>query len=170
MNKKTITLQKKREEVKLDGAGIDQLSALLAQALEQAAVDRKDVIRLRLAAEEILGLWQSRLGEQTVCTFRCGTRLGRMYLEITAPGGRIDPDEAAADLAGQMLCSNLLAQAGLSPAYSYQDGVNRMVLYPPSRRGSARCSSCCWPFWVRRRWERHCWPCPPRWERRRPAL
>lgn len=130
MDKRKSTLQRKRESVRLDGAGIDRLSALLTQALEQAGVNRKDIIRLRLAAEEILGLWQVRLGEETVGTFRCGTRLGRMYLEIAAPGGRIDPDEAAADMAGRMLCSNLLAQAGLSPVYSYQDGVNRLTLSP----------------------------------------
>ncbi|WP_297213097.1 dicarboxylate/amino acid:cation symporter [uncultured Flavonifractor sp.] len=130
MDKKTRTLQRKREAIKLDGAGIDRLSALLTQALEQAAVTRKDVIRLRLAVEEILSLWQSKLGEETVCTFRSGTRLGRMYLEITAPGGRIDLDETASDQAGRMLCSNLLAQAGLAPVYVYLDGINRLGLYP----------------------------------------
>src|SRR5699024_189801 len=120
---------KQRKEVPLDEAGIDTLSHLLAGALEQAGVNRKDIIRLRLAVEEILGLWRSSAEKKTVCTFRCGTRLGRMYLEITAPGRRIDPDEATADMAGQMLCSNLLAQAGLSPVYSYQDGINRLALY-----------------------------------------
>lgn len=114
----------------LDEAGIDTLSQLLATALEQAGVNRKDIIRLRLAVEEILSLWRSREEKETVCTFRCGTRLGRMYIDIAAPGKRIDPDEAAADMAGRMLCSNLLAQAGLSPVYSYQDGINRLSLYP----------------------------------------
>lgn len=130
VGKRPNGLEKKKETVLLDAAGIDRLSALLTQALEQAAVNRKDVIRLRLAVEELLGLWQVRLGKETVCTFRCGTRLGRMYLEITAPGQRIDPEETAADMAGRLLCSNLLAQAGLSPVYSYQDGINRMALYP----------------------------------------
>ena len=130
MNKNQFTLSKQRKEVPLDEAGIDTLSQLLADALEQAAASRKDIIRLRLAVEEILGLWKSKSGKETVCTFRCGTRLGRMYLEITAPGRRVDPDEAAADTAGQMLCANLLAQAGLSPVYSYQDGINRLSLYP----------------------------------------
>ena len=120
MGKRSYSLEKKEETVLLDAAGIDQLSALLTKALEQAAVNRKDVIRLRLAVEELLGLWQVRLEEKTVCTFRCGTRLGRMYLEITAPGQRIDPEETADDVAGRLLCSNLLAQAGLSPVYSYQ--------------------------------------------------
>lgn len=129
MSNNKTTLPKQRKEVPLDEAGIDTLSHLLAGALEQAGVNRKDIIRLRLAVEEILGLWRSSAEKKTVCTFRCGTRLGRMYLEITAPGRRIDPDEATADMAGQMLCSNLLAQAGLSPVYSYQDGINRLALY-----------------------------------------
>lgn len=130
VGKRSNSLEKKEETVLLDAAGIDRLSVLLTQGLEQAAVNRKDVIRLRLATEELLALWQVRLGEETVCTFRCGTRLGRMYLEITAPGQRIDPEETAADMAGRLLCSNLLAQAGLSPVYSYQDGINRIALYP----------------------------------------
>lgn len=130
MNKKKLILPKQRKEVSLDEGGIDTLSQLLADALEQAGVNRKDIIRLRLAVEEILGLWNAEKEKETVCTFQCGTRLGRMHLEITAPGRRIDPDEAATDMAGQMLCSNLLAQAGLAPVYSYQDGINRLALYP----------------------------------------
>ena len=83
-----------------------------------------------MAVEEILGMWSSREEKEVACTFQCGTRLGRMYIEIAVPGKRIDPDEAAADMAGRMLCFDLLAQAGLSPVYSYQDGVNRLSIYP----------------------------------------
>lgn len=122
---------KRREEVQLDAAGIDALSELLSEALGQAGVNRKDIIRLRLGMEEILGLWEAQLTEGTVCIFRCGTRLGRMYIEINAPGRCIDPEETTSDEVGQMLCSKLLAQAGLSPVYTYQDGVNRLALYPP---------------------------------------
>ena len=122
---------KQRRDVALNEAGIDTLSELLAGTLEQAAVDRKDVLRLRLAVEEILGMWKSGGLADAVCTFRCGTQLGRIYVEIGAPGRRMDPDEASTDLAGRMLCTNLLARAGLSPVYSYQDGVNRLTLYPP---------------------------------------
>lgn len=135
MNKKKWTLSKQYKEVPLDEAGIDTFSRLLVGALEEASVDRKDVIRLRLAIEEILGQWKAEAKEGTVCTFRCGARLGRMFIEITAPGGRMDPQDAATDAAGEMLCSNLLAQAGLSPTYSYQDGINRLMLYPPRPQG-----------------------------------
>ena len=131
MSKHKLPLPKQREEVALDEGGIDVLSQLLAEGLERAGVNRKDIIRLRLAVEEILGLWKSAAENEMVCTFRCGTRLGRMYLEITAPGRRLDPDEMAEDEDSKMLCSNLLAQAGLAPVYSYQDGINRLALYPP---------------------------------------
>lgn len=130
MRKDKSALPRQRKEVRLDAVGIDVLSQLLVEALQQADVDRKDIIRLRLAVEEILGLWQADAAQETACVFRCGTRLGRMYIEISAPGRRIDPEQAAGDIAGQMLCANLLAQAGLAPTFSYHDGVNRLAIYP----------------------------------------
>ena len=54
MGKQVHTLEKREETVLLDAAGIDRLAALLTQALEQAAVDRKEALRLRLATEDIL--------------------------------------------------------------------------------------------------------------------
>lgn len=130
MRKDKSALPRQRKEVRLDAVGIDVLSQLLVEALQQADVDRKDIIRLRLAVEEILGLWQADAAQEMVGVFRCGTRLGRMYIEISAPGRRIDPEQAAGDIAGQMLCANLLAQAGLAPTFSYHDGVNRLAIYP----------------------------------------
>ena len=143
MFKSKAILPKQRKEVPLGEAGIDALSQLLADAL-RLAVDRKDIIRLRLAAEEILGLWKSGEEQERICTFRCGTRLWRMYIEITAPGKRIDPGEAPADAASRMLCSNLLAQAGLSPVYSYQDGRSRLVLYASRPQTRSDLCSNCW--------------------------
>ena len=134
MSEKKRTLQKQRVEVTLDAGGIDRLSALLTDALTQAQADRKDIIRLRLAVEDILALWLAGLEKDTVCSFRCGTRLGRMYVEILAPGKRLDPAETEHDESGLLLCSGLLAQAGLSLVYSYQDGANRLAVYPPKKR------------------------------------
>lgn len=132
MAKKEKALQKRRETVLLDAAGIDRLSALLTETLEQAGTERRDTVRLRLAMEDILALWQSRLGSESVCTFRCGTRLGRRYIQLLIPGERLDPAEVEDGEARGLLYSSLLAQAGLSPVYSYQDGINRLTLYPPS--------------------------------------
>ena len=53
MKEKKRTLPRRREEVALNEAGIDAIARLLTDALERAAVHRKDVLRLRLAVEDI---------------------------------------------------------------------------------------------------------------------
>lgn len=124
----------RQERVILDAAGVDRLSALVCDALTQAQVARADTIRLRLATEEILNLWRQDAPEAPLCTFECGTRFGRMYIKILAPGRRIDPQEAATQECSSLLYANLLARAGLSPVYRYSDGVNALAFYPPARK------------------------------------
>ena len=134
MDRKRRGLAKREQQTTLKAEGIDRLSALLVGALTEAGTERKDVTRLRLAVEDILTLWRGALGEDTQCTFRCGSHLGRMYIEIRAPGERLDPSEAEEEAGGGLLYSTLLAQAGLSPVYSYRDGRNCLALYPPKPR------------------------------------
>lgn len=134
MEKQTYALEKREETVLLDAAGIDRLAALLAEALGQAAVERKEALRLRLATEDILSVWQRGAAAGTACKFRCGTRWGRAYIELLVPGQRMDPSDTAPAERGQFLYSNLLAQAGQAPVYGYRDGVNRLAFYPPKPR------------------------------------
>lgn len=115
----------------MDAKGIDHLAALLTEALGQAAVDRREILRLRLATEDILAVWQHSATDGATCKFRCGTRWGRAYIELLVPGQRVDPSEATEIGENEaLLYSNLLAQAGLAPVYSYQDGMNRLAFYP----------------------------------------
>ncbi len=135
MAEKKRTLKKQEQAVPLDAGGIDSLSTLSVMALTEVAVDRKDIIRLRLAIEDVLGLWQGGLEAGAICTFQCGTRLGRPYIRISVPGRKIDPGEAEGeDAAGGTLYSRLMAQAGLSLIYDYKDGRNILSLYPPKPR------------------------------------
>lgn len=131
MGHKRGKLIKRKQQITLDAEGIDRLSALLVEALAEAGTERKDVTRLRLAVEDVLEMWRGSLGEDTRCAFRCGSRLGRTYIEIQAPGERLDPGEAEMEEGCGLLYSTLLAQAGLSPVYSYRDGRNCLALYPP---------------------------------------
>lgn len=128
---KRKTIVKRNEPVKLDGSGIDRISALTVETLTLTQTNQKDIVRLRLSIEEILAIWQSNLGEDAVCTFRCGTRLGRPYIHILSAGKRVDPNEADAEETGTLLYSTLLAQAGLSMVYTYKNGENCLALYPP---------------------------------------
>lgn len=131
MGKQAHALEKREEAVQLNAAGIDQLAELLTRALGQAAVERKEVLRLRLATEDILEVWHRNAEDGAICKFRCGTRWGRAYIELLVPGQRVDPSEMAESGSETILHSKLLAQAGLAPVYSYQDGMNRLAFYPP---------------------------------------
>ena len=131
MRKQTHNLKRQEETVLLDAPGIDRLAELLTHGLEQAGVQRRETLRLRLATEDILAVWQGAAGDGAQCRFRCGTRWGRAYIELLVPGRRADPAEAEGDGGESLLCTNLLAQAGLAPVYSYQDGMNCLAFYPP---------------------------------------
>ena len=131
MGRQAHTLERREETVLLDAAGIDRLAALLTEALERADVERKEALRLRLATEDILAVWQRGAADGAACKFRCGTRWGRAYIELQVPGARVDPSETAESGNETVLYANLLARAGLAPVYSYQDGVNRLAFYPP---------------------------------------
>lgn len=128
-------LTKQDERITMDKSAIDCISEWTAGALAEAEVNHKDVIRIRLAIEDVLFLWLQRLGEGVKCTFRSGTRLRRHYIEIRVKGEKISPGELTDESGdyGEFLYSSLIAQAGLSFAYSYKDGENVITLNPPRK-------------------------------------
>ena len=132
MREKRRGIQRRQESVPLDAGGIDRLSQLLVETLTQAEADRKDILRLRLALEDALALWLPVMPAGSVCTFRCGARLGRMFAEVSVPGPRSDPAEL--DQAGGSLYSGLTAQAGLALTWQYRDGANCLTVCPPRRQ------------------------------------
>lgn len=105
---------------------IDLLSGICVEALTEAEADRKDIIRIRLSLEEILGVWQRELGNAEVFC-RTGSRFGRQYIEFGVEGRQVNVLEEGA---GLLLSSRLLAQAGLAFVYTYLNGVNRLTLNP----------------------------------------
>lgn len=122
-------LQQRKEQDTLSDKTIDRLSQICVESLTEAGTDHKDIIRIRLSLEEILGIWQKELG-QTDITCRTGQKFGRQYIVFEAAGRPVNVMENEADL---FLCNRLLSQAGLTFIYSYQDGINRLSLNPPRK-------------------------------------
>ena len=64
------------EELKLSPTGIDKVSQYCEKDLTEAGVDKKEILRLRIAVEEILGVWLERLDcakmECTRCIYKRG--------------------------------------------------------------------------------------------------
>ncbi|MCM1251293.1 MAG: dicarboxylate/amino acid:cation symporter [Clostridium sp.] len=122
-------LKQRKECYTLTNKAIDLLSGICVEALTEAETDRKDIIRIRLSLEEILGIWRKELGEtQVLC--RTGKKFGRQYIEFAVAGRRMNVLEEGEDL---FLSNRLLAQAGLTLVYSYQNGENRLLLNPPKK-------------------------------------
>ena len=119
------------ENYTLSPKTIDIVSEICVQALTEARADKKDIIRVRLSLEEVLGVWLEPLAGAMVHV-DCGQKFGRAFLKISVDGPTINPweDEAL------VLSSHMLSQAGLSFTYAYKDGKNCLVCNPRKKKSS----------------------------------
>lgn len=125
-----------KKSVTLNAAGIDSVSEWLYQELTSSGAERRDAIRLRLSAEEILELWMGRLSRESDCICTTETRFGKKSIHIRVRGEKTDPNTLTGENeeeSGELLYSSLLAQAGLSLVYSYKDGENVLSVYLPRK-------------------------------------
>ncbi len=99
-----------KEEFILSAETIDRLSQLLASALTESGTDKRDVLRIRLSLEEILGVWMKKLEGMSVI-YKTVQRFGRLSIELCVEGMQINADE---DAQGFLLSNRLLSQAGLA--------------------------------------------------------
>lgn len=118
--------KKYKEELILSAESVDRLSQLLATALTEVGTEKKDVLRIRLSLEEILGVWLKK-SEGAVISYKAAQKFGRLSIEVSMNGPQICVDE---DEEGFLLSNRLLAQAGLALDSSYQSGKNRLVCCP----------------------------------------
>ena len=123
-------LSSKRKDYRLSAEAVDLLSQEFAASLTEAEVDRRDIIRLRLALEEILEGWASVLPDAPTA-FCAKKRMGKQTVEVCVEGREIQPDDV---LENCSLSSRLLAQAGLTLTQSYQNGENRLTVYLPRKQ------------------------------------
>lgn len=113
------------EAFSLSAQTIDEVSALCVQTLSEAGADKKDILRIRLSLEEILGIWLGSL-EGAVVQVDSGQKFGRAFLKISVDG----PAMGAWDSEAAILSSHMLSQAGLSFTYAYKNGKNCLTCNP----------------------------------------
>ncbi|MCF0247254.1 MAG: cation:dicarboxylase symporter family transporter, partial [Synergistes sp.] len=99
--------------------------------LAEAKVDKKDILRIRLSLEEILGVWLERLGGANAVCIK-GKRGRRNFIEFSVEGPQLDPGDEENE-AEFLLTSHLLANAGLALSYSYKNGRNCLSITPPRK-------------------------------------
>lgn len=121
-------MKQRKESYKLSAETIDIISDLINEALGENETDKKDILRIRLAAEEMLGVWLEKW-EGTEVLFKAGEKFGRPYMEIWVEGPQTNPNEEEL-----FLSNRLLAQAGLALVYTYKNGRNCLSCNPQKKR------------------------------------
>lgn len=119
-----------KEEFILSAETIDRLSRLVAGFLTDTGADKRDILRIRLSLEEILGVWLEKLGDVALF-YKTGKKFGRPYIELCAEGA---PVHAGENEQAFLLSNRLLAQAGLALICSYKNGRNFLTCNPPKKK------------------------------------
>lgn len=118
----------------LTNEGIDAASIHI-NTLLQEIMGRREALRIRLAAEDVLNLWMNTLGSTAdLFTVVYCIRPGQRSIRVSVTGPSVNPntdfEENELDAAGNVILESL----GLSPMYRYIKGVNQVDFQVPGKK------------------------------------
>lgn len=116
-----------KQQYMLTAENIDSMSEYIQGFLQSMKMNEKNILRIRLSMEEMLLKWKDHFGEEHPCTLTAGVRLGRPYLMLSLKGEEFDPSEEEEEEI-ENWSNRMLANMGLSPAFSYHKGNNQIQL------------------------------------------
>lgn len=115
------------DSLKLTGENIDYISEKIYSFLLSMKTGRENIIRIRLSLEEAILRFRDNFGEDTNIKVSLGTRWTQPFISLEVAGDAYNPSENADDDFGSW-SDSLLSNIGLSPKYSYINGINALVL------------------------------------------
>lgn len=104
----------------------DEISGVISDFCAKQDVDRKDMIRYRLSAEDYLLNWINKGCEGRKVRLIAGKRFFAPYIMIEMDGSPVNPETEDSKDYGEY-CDLILLNLNLKPVYSYTD--NRNCLY-----------------------------------------
>ena len=119
------------QQMELRPENIDSFSDRMAEALSGHGLEKQDILRLRLAVEELLLRLRGHFGAEITCTVRVRRIFLHWSVDITYAGEVFDPTSENREEGGAW-SEKILENMGLAPTWSYSRGVNRLVLHPPT--------------------------------------
>ncbi len=128
------------KKYQLDASGLDQISEEIETRLESSMkLPRRDVLRLRLAMEELMLRIMERNGDSKPesVLLAIGKQYGRQVIQLRYGGDAFDPTRGSQEEASE-LSVNILANLGLMPSWSYRRGWNLIQLRPPKATGRSQ--------------------------------
>ncbi len=119
-------------EYNLNVSSIDEMAAKVEEFLYSLGMERANVLGIRLSIEEALLRWYDHFkakGEEPKVRFYTGKSFLRPVINITLKGDSIDPFETYDDFHDTAdWVGTVMANIGLSPRYSYENGINILHL------------------------------------------
>lgn len=110
----------------MDNMAIDGISEEIEKFLSEMKMEGKNLLRIRLLAEDILLEWQERFGTEAKCQVKMGKRFGCPYIQMELEGDTFNPLDKNTEDYGYYR-DRLLANMGLAPIYSYERGKNKIT-------------------------------------------
>ncbi len=114
----------------LNNTSIDAISSEINEFLSTCNVDRKDALRVNLAAEETLLHYQEEFGTEQMVYVSCAKRLGRPRISIYVPATRFNPMDLAESEETSTVLNSVLVNMGVAPTYQYKGGKNIIIFTP----------------------------------------
>ena len=115
-----------KTEYLLTNEAVDEISEQTSQFLGTLNTEPKNLLRIRLLVEEILLDWQDHFSEQAVCQVLIGQRFRRPFIQLEIEGESYNPLDSHTEEYGSYR-NRLLANMGLSPLFSYENGRNKIT-------------------------------------------
>lgn len=110
----------------LSPASVDEAAAVIEQFCEEAGLNRKETLRYRLSAENVILRWSDRKVSDSF-RLRMGKRFRKYYISMECAGMPMDPFGDEEDKDG-VFVQDFRKNLGLYPQYSYKNGKNRSLL------------------------------------------
>lgn len=106
----------------LENAGIDQATERIERYLSDLGLERREIARLRLSAENILLAWQARFGKNASARLSCYVRLGQPLIRLVLENDPFNPLAQTDEMNEWGI--NLMSRLATQPIYSYSRGQN----------------------------------------------
>ena len=109
----------------LDPAACDEVAAQIVEFCGGLGIEKKDMLRYRLSAEECMLYWMTHGCEGNPLRLTLGRSFRAPCITIEAEGAPLDPYDEEDEEFGSFADSTLVS-LGLRPAYAYEKGANRI--------------------------------------------
>jgi len=116
-----------KAEYLLTNEAVDEISEKISEFLGTINTESKNILRIRLLVEELLLDWQNHFSEQAKCQVRIGQRFRRPFIQLEVEGESYNPLDADNTEDYGFYRNRLLANMGLAPLFSYENGRNKII-------------------------------------------